>query len=484
MYTNFQKLNKDIQDGKTKFSFFMSRPQSIQRDEIYYQLFEGYKDIAEPQIISTPLEGGNRALYIEAVFLQKVFEYLIEKISSRTSFMQHLAAYKKLSIDYIEAGKKFSSVQKNKKEILEAYTTFYDLVTRLSDFAWTPIALEKIIEPQLMKCLQQVRTDLFTAEEMYHVFGSPTRLNDFQKMRIDICNAVIDGTEPQIIATALVNAYYWHGEYSFREEICSEQFFIDEINKLTKEKAQEEKQRLELDIVHSVEQLRKVRSIITDEHTLLLGDIINEYTFLRTDRVDLLKKLQVPFRHVLELIVELLKEDTGKDWTRVALVEMMNGEIISYLTGEAVPDVEKVQSRNRVVFYKNPSYETLVDDQTVIDNMIQLLQAGGSQQIKGSVAFKGVVRGKVSIVFGKDDLHKITEGSVFVARTTMPDYIHAMEKAAAFVTEEGGITSHAAIIARELKKPCIVGTGNCTKVLKDGDMVEVDAEKGVVQILS
>jgi pyruvate, water dikinase len=59
-----------------------------------------------------------------------------------------------------------------------------------------------------------------------------------------------------------------------------------------------------------------------------------------------------------------------------------------------------------------------------------------------------------------------------------------MEKAAAFVTDEGGITCHASIIAREMKKPCIVGTRIATKVLKDGMEVEVDADAGVVKILN
>jgi pyruvate,water dikinase len=58
-----------------------------------------------------------------------------------------------------------------------------------------------------------------------------------------------------------------------------------------------------------------------------------------------------------------------------------------------------------------------------------------------------------------------------------------MNKASAFITDEGGITCHAAIVARELNKPCIIGTKIATKVLKDGDMVEVDAERGVVRII-
>jgi pyruvate,water dikinase len=66
---------------------------------------------------------------------------------------------------------------------------------------------------------------------------------------------------------------------------------------------------------------------------------------------------------------------------------------------------------------------------------------------------------------------------------TTPDYVSAMKLASAFVTDEGGIMCHAAIIARELKKPCIIGTKIATKVLKDGDLVEVDADRGVVTII-
>ena len=64
---------------------------------------------------------------------------------------------------------------------------------------------------------------------------------------------------------------------------------------------------------------------------------------------------------------------------------------------------------------------------------------------------------------------------------TTPDFVPAMKKAAAIVTEQGGITSHAAIVSRELGVPCVIGTKIATRVLKDGDLVEVDANKGIVR---
>lgn len=74
--------------------------------------------------------------------------------------------------------------------------------------------------------------------------------------------------------------------------------------------------------------------------------------------------------------------------------------------------------------------------------------------------------------------------SILVAVTTHPDYVPAMRKAVAIITDEGGITSHAAIVSREFCIPCIVGTKMATKILNDGDLVEVDANNGVVKKLS
>ena len=66
---------------------------------------------------------------------------------------------------------------------------------------------------------------------------------------------------------------------------------------------------------------------------------------------------------------------------------------------------------------------------------------------------------------------------------TTVDFVPLMQKACAIVTDEGGILCHAAIVSREMRKPCVIGTKVATKSLKDGDLVEVDAGKGVVNVL-
>ena len=99
------------------------------------------------------------------------------------------------------------------------------------------------------------------------------------------------------------------------------------------------------------------------------------------------------------------------------------------------------------------------------------------------VAMKGNARGRIKTVFGVRDIAKVKSGDIMVSTTTHPDYISAMHRAAAIVTDEGGLTSHAAIVSRELRIPCIVGTRIGTRIFKDGDLVEVDAQKGIVRKL-
>jgi len=100
---------------------------------------------------------------------------------------------------------------------------------------------------------------------------------------------------------------------------------------------------------------------------------------------------------------------------------------------------------------------------------------------KGKPAYKGKVQGKVKIVMGFQEGKKFKKNDILIASMTMPDIMPAIKKAKAIVTDEGGFLCHAAIVSRELKIPCIVGTKIATKVLKDGDLVEVDANKGVVK---
>ena len=110
--------------------------------------------------------------------------------------------------------------------------------------------------------------------------------------------------------------------------------------------------------------------------------------------------------------------------------------------------------------------------------------SASSEELTGRPAMEGRVTGKAVVIFESDQLDNVTEGDILVTPMTTPDFLPAMKRAAAFVTDEGGITCHAAIVAREMGKPCVIGTGNATASINTGDHVEVDADSGVVRLIS
>jgi pyruvate,water dikinase len=100
--------------------------------------------------------------------------------------------------------------------------------------------------------------------------------------------------------------------------------------------------------------------------------------------------------------------------------------------------------------------------------------------LKGQAASIGMASGTVKIIHSPSEIDKILEGDVLVTEMTTPDYVPAMKRAAAIITDEGGRTCHAAIVSRELGIPCVVGTESATKDLKNEQVVTVDGKNGII----
>jgi len=146
--------------------------------------------------------------------------------------------------------------------------------------------------------------------------------------------------------------------------------------------------------------------------------------------------------------------------------------------------LDRIDERKKgFVYYQGKLYTGNVNNNLDKLNLFLEKQETSVQEIKGQIGYKGKVTGIVRIITSKNQIPDFKNGEIMVSAMTMPNYLPAMKKASAFVTDEGGITSHAAIVARELKKPCVIGTKIATEVLKNGYLVEVDANKGIVRIL-
>ncbi|MFH0971948.1 MAG: PEP-utilizing enzyme [Candidatus Micrarchaeota archaeon] len=179
-------------------------------------------------------------------------------------------------------------------------------------------------------------------------------------------------------------------------------------------------------------------------------------------------RLGLEYSGVIEMraceIVEALKNGTkfGEDFSRRLAARYEDSAIV--LEGGKITLYEGEELKKY--------YEMEMKEEEKFANIAEL---------RGTGASPGKAKGKVALVKSITELGKVGKGDVLVAASTMPAFVPAMEKAAAIVTNEGGLLSHAAIVSREFGIPCIVGTKIATKVFKDGEMVEVDAIKGIVR---
>lgn len=148
----------------------------------------------------------------------------------------------------------------------------------------------------------------------------------------------------------------------------------------------------------------------------------------------------------------------------------------------SLPDIQTIINKRKEGYIAtlNDSLE-LMAGKEIVNQFTQAEEPSENDALQGRTGCPGIVRGKVQLIRTIDDIAHFRAGNVLVTVTTDPQHIVAMQKAIAFVTDEGGITCHAAIVAREMKKPCIVGTKFATRVLKDGELIEVDADNGIVK---
>lgn len=202
------------------------------------------------------------------------------------------------------------------------------------------------------------------------------------------------------------------------------------------------------------------------------------------------KKSEQIFPRGDELIINILDYISNKTKISKKLLYFLSkDELIDFLINDKKPnELELKKRRNGFIFCKKGII--LINNKPIKKVFADLgynyktVNIFNLKELKGSIACKGVVKGKIRVIMSKNKILSIKNKEILVASMTTPEYLPAMKKATAIITDEGGITCHAAIIAREMQKPCIIGTKIATQVLKDGDFVEVDANKGVVRILN
>jgi len=222
----------------------------------------------------------------------------------------------------------------------------------------------------------------------------------------------------------------------------------------------------------------------------------NQFIFREIGRRLKIKWQETAMLLPAEMIKILKKKKIPSLNKRKNLVIYSDKKKINLITGKQAKDYIKIlkkkkipglNKRKNLVIYSDKKKINLITGKQAKDyiNNIKKDIDVNISEIKGIVACPGKVKGRVLIIKNQNDysIQKVKKDFILTTPMTTPDIIFLMKKSKAIITDEGGLTSHAAIVSRELNIPCIIGTKIATKVLKDGDLVEVDADKGIIRII-
>jgi phosphohistidine swiveling domain-containing protein len=209
---------------------------------------------------------------------------------------------------------------------------------------------------------------------------------------------------------------------------------------------------------------------------------------LQEKSLPILRNARIKTEKLFDEVNSLLKEYTKlianeNNLSNVLTEFLLIEEIEEYLENKNLPSEKELtlRSKGAFIFCKGTERKVFVGDEYL--ELHTVLAGENKIEFKGSSGFKGCVKGIARIIFDPVNVNKFDSGDILVTGMTRPEFVPLMEKSAAFVTDAGGLLSHAAIVARELKIPCVLATRNASKIINDGDLIEVDANKGIVKIL-
>lgn len=275
--------------------------------------------------------------------------------------------------------------------------------------------------------------------------------------------------------------WFWIRNTWIEHSILKESFFIDELQKLlddnvgAKEKLSEMREFLEQ---AKRDKEKTIRELKLDPETINLINLIDDYVHLQDYR----KKIRMEEIHYYYSLLEDIGKRNGYSLPEMRFTTV---EEAVNLFQEKV-DKEIIKERQKFCVQVMVNHKlVLLTGKEAEEVMAEWL--GGKEEVqniteaKGMPAHPGKIKGRAKILLSPHESRKLNPGEILIAENTTPEFIVAMKKAGAIVTERGGVICHAAIVSRELGRPCIVGVNDVTRIFKDNDLVEVDAHKGIIK---
>lgn len=377
-------------------------------------------------------------------------------------------AYKKHKVLFKEM-RKFDYGKMSDKEIIQVLEKAIDCwIYSISYFRGSQEAPSKIL-------IQKINEKV--SDKEFSILALPTEIDDIKMESLDWNNILRKKWSEEVIIKHLYE-YPWLASYHFNLNqaihTLKQRYDIDKLRES------------HINIRKDLEELKEKQQKIINKG---IKELVNTLHKIALSRIKLKSCWAGNDFYLIPLYDEIARRSGEKveDLIRYYLFNELKELLLS---NRKVSEEEKMKRKKCFAFLWEKGIITIKSGKEA-EMLVskELANESVNEEVFGKSANKGIVTGKVCILYANDHIksgilrREFKKGDILVTEMTQPNIMDIAGKAGAIITDEGGMLSHAAIISRELGIPCIVGTGNSTKLLKDGMFVEVDADTGVVRIL-
>jgi len=405
--------------------------------------------------------------YFKAV--KKVMDHDIEKLFKAG---RRDLRYLNQMIELSEDARKRLLIGLSDKELVKLIRTFNEIYIKKCGHWYTYYALMKIIPPIVSAELENLsKKGKFSFNDYFTIIVSTPIELKLTKSKKELLRMAMkkevssEEIREYLKSYGYINRMYYYAYHQTEREIRRKISEIDnpkeELSKMLEKENREKEIEKELE---GFEFSRNARQLIR---------LIRFYSFLSNHMDESISLVHANMRFVFE--------ELGRCYglTFNEIVECTIKELYSL----KIPSKKVLQERAKDYAYFMENCKTKIFTGAAAEKAKKSEKKDYShvKELKGTCGSPGYAKAKAKIVLKPHEISKIEKGDVLVAIGTNVEYVSAMEKASAIVTNEGGITCHAAIVSRELGVPCLVGTKIGTEVFQDGDFVEVDSDMGVVR---
>lgn len=422
--------------------------------------------------------------------LREVAEFMLKKcLADRAYLPKVYADWKKDAQEFLDETKasgKINLKEKSNKELLKIHDSITKTNTKIIKGYVTDVLQMHLMDDMKERLKKYLPQNDPKFNVYYAVLTSPVDLSIAAEEEIALLNIAKENSElnRRGLIKKHTEKYFWLGGNYAGRGCFDEKYFTEKLkenlNKTTTEIDKEIKKKESVLFKSKQDKEKAIKELNLDKEFIEVIQILEKIASFHDERKE---SLVAPVYYRIPLKDEMAKR---LGITRFGLNWLIPKEVSdAFKRGELnQEDKEKIKSRSqRCAMYSNKEMTVVVSGKEADELFDKLVKKEESNEVKGTVANLGRAKGVVKVLDSPRDIAKMNKGDILVASGTTPDYVPAMKIAGAIVTNEGGITSHAAIVSRELGVPCIIGTRNATKILKDGDIVEVDAENGVVKVI-